>query len=143
MPASASWRPRSSGSGRVRIPQGPEGAPAMGEPGSGPGSDRSSWRIAEGKQVRLEYDQDRQAKYGRILAYVYMEDGTFLNAEIIRQGFGFAHTRSPFKYLEEVRKLDWERGKLRAVSGAGKKNGMRRDRPWERREAHRCSCSGC
>ena len=65
-------------------------------------------RMVEGKRVRLEYDQERRDKYGRTLAYVYLEDGTFLNAEIIRQGYGFAYTRFPFKYLEEFRKLEGE-----------------------------------
>jgi endonuclease YncB( thermonuclease family) len=32
-----------------------------------------------------------------ILAYVYLMDGTFLNAEIIKQGYGFAYTKYPFK----------------------------------------------
>jgi endonuclease YncB( thermonuclease family) len=29
-----------------------------------------------------------------------------VNAEIIKQGYGFAYTRFPFKYLEEFRKLE-------------------------------------
>lgn len=62
----------------------------------------------EGKRVRLAYDQQRQDKYRRTLAYVYLEDGTFVNAEIIRQGYGFAYTRFPFKYLEEFRRLERE-----------------------------------
>jgi len=64
--------------------------------------------IAEGKRVRLEYDQHRIDKYGRTLAYVYLEDGIFLNAEIIKQGYGFAYTKYPFKYLEEFRKYERE-----------------------------------
>jgi micrococcal nuclease len=35
-------------------------------------------RIVEGKEVRLEYDQTRRDRYGRILAYVYLMDGTFV-----------------------------------------------------------------
>jgi len=65
-------------------------------------------RMVEGKRVRLEYDLERKDKYGRTLAYLYLEDGTFLNAEIIRQGYGFAYTRFPFKYLDEFRKLERE-----------------------------------
>ncbi len=66
-------------------------------------------KSVEGKPVRLEYDQKRRHdRYGRTLAYVYLDDGTFLNAEIIRQGYGFAFTRYPFKYLEEFRKLERE-----------------------------------
>jgi micrococcal nuclease len=64
-------------------------------------------RLVEGKRVRLEYDQQRVDKYGRTLAYVYLDDGTFVNAEIIRQGYGFAYTRFPFRYLEQFRQ--WER----------------------------------
>lgn len=65
-------------------------------------------RMVEGKKVRLEYDWQRKDKYGRTLAYVFLEDGTFLNAEIIKQGYGFAYTRYPFKYLEEFRKYEKE-----------------------------------
>jgi Staphylococcal nuclease homologue len=63
-------------------------------------------RLVEGKHVRLEYDQQRQDKYGRTLAYVYLDDGTFVNAEIIMQGYGFAYIRFPFKYLNQVRQLE-------------------------------------
>ena len=62
----------------------------------------------EGKKVRLEYDQQRRDKYGRLLAYVYLEDATFLNAEIIKQGYGFAYTRFPFKYLDDFREYEKE-----------------------------------
>jgi len=34
---------------------------------------------------------NKKDKYGRTLAYVYLEDGTFLNAEIIKKGYGFAY----------------------------------------------------
>ena len=72
----------------------------------------------EGKRVRLEYDWQSRDKYGRLLAYVYIEDGTFLNAEIIRQGYGFAYTRYPFKYLEDFRQYEREaRGNNRGLWG--------------------------
>lgn len=62
--------------------------------------------IVEGKRIRLEYDWQKRDKYGRLLAYIYLEDGTFLNAEIIKQGYGFAYTKYPFKYLEDFRKYE-------------------------------------
>ncbi len=65
-------------------------------------------RMVEGKKVRLEYDLEVKDKYGRTLAYVFLEDGTFLNAEIIKQGYGFAYTKFPFKYLEEFRQYERE-----------------------------------
>lgn len=64
--------------------------------------------MVEGKNVRLEYDQQRRDKYGRLLAYAYLMDGTFLNAEIIKQGYGNAFTRFPFKYMAEFRQYEKE-----------------------------------
>ena len=64
--------------------------------------------MVEGKKVRLEYDWQRKDKYNRTLAYIYLEDGTFLNAELIKQGYGHAYTRYPFKYLEQFRKYEKE-----------------------------------
>jgi micrococcal nuclease len=69
---------------------------------------RFTQKIAEGKTVRLEYDWQRRDRYGRLLAYVYLPDGTFLNAELIRQGYGHAYTKYPFKYLDEFRRLERE-----------------------------------
>jgi len=65
-------------------------------------------RLVLGKTVRLEYDWERKDKYGRTLAYVYLPDGTLLNAEILRQGYGHAYTQYPFKLLEEFRALERE-----------------------------------
>ena len=39
---------------------------------------------------------------------MYLEDGTFLIAEIIKQGYGFAYTRFPFKYMDEFRRYQRE-----------------------------------
>jgi hypothetical protein len=38
---------------------------------------------------------DGKDRYSRTLAYVFLKDGTHLNAEIIRQGYGFAVSSSP------------------------------------------------
>jgi len=65
-------------------------------------------RLAEGRRIRLDFDHERQDRYGRTLAYIYLEDGTFLNAEIIRQGYGHAYTRFPFRYSEEFRAYERE-----------------------------------
>lgn len=55
--------------------------------------------------VRLEADQldDNRDLYGRLLRYVFLPDGTLVNAEIIKQGYGFAYTHFPFARLEEFR----------------------------------------
>jgi len=39
-------------------------------------------------------------------AYVYFDDDTMLNAELIRQGYAPAYTRFPFRHLVEFRELE-------------------------------------
>ena len=65
-------------------------------------------KMVGGKVVKLKYDVQRRDKYGRLLAYVYLMNGTFLNAEIIKQGYGHAYTRFPFKYMEEFKQYEKE-----------------------------------
>ena len=70
-------------------------------------------RVVEGKRVRLEFDhgnavREHKDRYGRTLAYVFLEDGTLLNAEIIKQGYGHAYTQFPFSRMEEFRRLERE-----------------------------------
>ena len=51
--------------------------------------------LPRGSQVRLEQDQgagDRDG-YGRLLAYVYLEDGRLLNTWLVEQGYAQAFYR--------------------------------------------------
>lgn len=41
------------------------------------------------RDIRLEFDAQPRDRYGRLLAYVYLEDGTFVNEEIIRNGYAY------------------------------------------------------
>ena len=52
-------------------------------------------RLLKGKKVRLEYDSTLRDDYGRLLAYVYLEDGTFVNAEIVKAGYAKIMTIPP------------------------------------------------
>ncbi len=45
--------------------------------------------LVESRQVRLEFDRERLDRYGRVLAYVYV-DGTLLNESLIEAGLGRA-----------------------------------------------------
>jgi len=51
--------------------------------------------LVEGKRVKLEFDVERFDKYKRILAYVYLADGTFVNAKIVEQGYASLLTYAP------------------------------------------------
>ena len=72
--------------------------------------------LLRGESVYLEYSQSREDKYGRTLAYLYRAPGgLFVNAEIVRQGYGHAYTQYPFKYQElfgkyETRAEEAEKG---------------------------------
>lgn len=59
--------------------------------------------LVNGQTVRLEYEGQRQDRYGRTLAYVYLPDGALVNREIIRQGFGHAYLEFPFSKSDDFR----------------------------------------
>lgn len=62
--------------------------------------------LLEGKRVRLEFDLDSLDRYGRLLAYVYLENGLFVNAELVRKGYAQVATFPPnVKYAEHFLKL--------------------------------------
>jgi micrococcal nuclease len=66
-------------------------------------------RLVEGKKVRLEWDAQRRDRYQRLLAYVFLEDGTFVNAELIRQGYAHVLTIPPnVKYADQFVRLQTE-----------------------------------
>lgn len=61
----------------------------------------------EGQTVRLDIPGQDRDRYNRILAYVYRaSDDFFINYELIKQGYGFAYTKYPFKYMKEFRKAE-------------------------------------
>ena len=60
-------------------------------------------QLQPGDEVRLTFDQERHDRYGRLLAGVY-KDGTLLNAEIARAGYGTAAIYEPNdRYYDTVR----------------------------------------
>jgi micrococcal nuclease len=64
-------------------------------------------KLIGGKKVRLEYDAGHYDRYGRTLAYVYLEDGTFVNARLVRDGYATVMTIPPnVKYADTFLKLE-------------------------------------
>jgi len=62
-------------------------------------------RLVAGQMVRLEFDTRRRDKYGRLLAYVYV-NSLFVNAELILQGYAQVSTyRENQRYHEEFERL--------------------------------------
>ena len=62
--------------------------------------------LVEGKRCSLEFDVEKYDKYKRLLAYVYLKDGTFVNAEIVKEGYASLMTYQPnVKYADLFLKL--------------------------------------
>ncbi len=47
------------------------------------------------KKIRLVKDISETGKYGRLVRYVYLEDGTFVNELIVREGYAEAYWYKP------------------------------------------------
>lgn len=71
------------------------------------------------KNVYIALDWDIKDKYGRLLAYIYTEDGKVChNAKLIQEGYAHAYTIFPFQFLEEFKALEKEaRSRKRGLWG--------------------------
>lgn len=65
--------------------------------------------LAEGKEVLIVKDptQNERDKYNRILAYVYLKDGTLLNQKMIDDGYAFEYTYNiPYEFQTEFKESE-------------------------------------
>ena len=65
--------------------------------------------LVSGKKVRLERDptQANRDKYGRLLRYVFLPDGTNVAEKMIREGYGHEYTyQLPYKYQKQFREAE-------------------------------------
>jgi micrococcal nuclease len=63
--------------------------------------------FVEGKRVYLVKEPNYQDRdiYGRLLRYVYLEDGTFVNGKIVKDGYAQVYEKYPVSKLDELRNL--------------------------------------
>ncbi len=52
-------------------------------------------QLVEGEYVRLVKDVSETDRYGRLLRYVYLKNGTFINLELVKEGYAHAATWPP------------------------------------------------
>ncbi|MFZ5995159.1 MAG: thermonuclease family protein [Thermodesulfobacteriota bacterium] len=52
-------------------------------------------RLTQGKQVRVQIDKEKYDQYGRLLAYVFLPDGTFVNGALVEKGLAPVYTTPP------------------------------------------------
>lgn len=62
---------------------------------------RFNARMVMQKKVQLEFDIEPNDRFQRRLAYVFLKDGTFVNAELLSQGYAYLlYIRPNVKYLD-------------------------------------------
>ena len=72
--------------------------------------------------VFLAFDWQLRDRYDRLLAYIYLADGSCFNATLVGEGYAHAYTRFPFQFLEQFRTLEWEaREQSRGLWGSEEK----------------------
>lgn len=70
---------------------------------------QKAWRFVQSKvkpgdKVALEFDVEPRDRYRRLLAYVYLKDGTMLNELIVQQGYANLMTYPPnVKHVERFK----------------------------------------
>lgn len=71
------------------------------------GKEASGYAVSRalGKRCWLEYEGGEEDMYGRVLAYVHLEDGSILNEEMLHQGYAKVYLSSNFKYKQRYIRL--------------------------------------
>jgi micrococcal nuclease len=102
----------------------------------GEASKRFNALLVNGKNVRLEFDKERFDRYQRLLAYLFLKNATFVNAEILASGYAYLLPYRPnLKYdsillqsqraAMSVRRGIWQNWKENNNMVVGNKNSRR------------------
>lgn len=62
--------------------------------------------MAEDRDLLVEFDETGRDEAGRVLAYIFLDNGVMLNEEIIRQGYGSVCYSYPFARRDEFRQME-------------------------------------
>ncbi len=92
--------------------------PHENEPGEpfGEAARRFNRRLVQGRMILLEPAEERRDRFGRLLAYIFLPDGTFVQEELVGQGLAFVCYLPPnLKYYPRL--LETERKALKAGRG--------------------------
>lgn len=75
-------------------------------------------RLLTNQRVFLAFDWDLRDRYGRLLAYIYLENGTCLNLYLVEQGYATAYVTYPFQFMDEfIRAQDLAKQTRRGIWG--------------------------
>lgn len=63
--------------------------------------------LSPGARVRLERDVSETDRFGRLLRYVYLDDGRMLNELLVAEGYASVATFPPdLRYLDRLREAE-------------------------------------
>lgn len=83
----------------------------QGNPGQEMG-DQARQRLTElvdGKLIQLHTDKEKQDVYGRTLAQVYLRNGIWINAQLLREGLAHTYTFAPnFRWVKQLKQAEAE-----------------------------------
>ena len=66
-------------------------------------------KLALSQKIGLEFDKERHDRYGRLLAYIFLADGSLLNSQMLENGLAFyLHRRPNVKYENRLLKAQQE-----------------------------------
>lgn len=75
------------------------------EPGEPFGDEAKDFnkKLVQGRWINLELAEQQRDPYGRLLASVFLADGTFVNGELVRQGYAHLLRKQPkLRYWERL-----------------------------------------
>ncbi len=73
----------------------------------GPEAAEFARELALGKQITVYLEEHRtRGKFGRLLAYVQLPDGKFLNELLLSEGFAYADTRFRHSFYNKYKQLE-------------------------------------
>ena len=90
----------------------------------GPEAAQYTKQLLENQSVYLIPDpmQSNRDKYNRLLRYVFLEDGTVINAKLIKEGFAFNYIYEPFQFMKQFDYLEKQAKENRLGLWSGEKN---------------------
>ena len=59
-------------------------------------------KLVLSQKISLEFDEERRDRYGRVLAYIFLGDGSFLNSQMLENGLAYYLHRRPNVKYEKV-----------------------------------------
>jgi len=83
-----------------------------------------SWKLNQ-QPVRLTRDKEEADAYGRLLAYVWMNNRTMFNETLVREGYARAYLKYPFDEAVKARLREAE------TEARREGRGLWRERPWD------------